>query len=350
LTRSAPRAVSADDLVVLNREIAAIVRAGVPLEVGLGGLSAGLPRSLGNLTDRLATRLRQGESLPAALDAEGSALPPVYRAVVRAGLESGRLPAALESLSAHARSIVDLRRRIIVALIYPAIVFAIAYLLFVLVAQHVVLGLATMYDMPQPAWLPALVAISRFLGTWGWVLPAVVAACVVWSIISSGLAGGRASIGGPLMAALPGIGALNRNFRTATFTELLAMLLEHDVPLDESLRIAADASGDRRLIDEMKSLATRVRGGETLAAATHRAAALPPLARWMIAAGERQGGLPATLRQVAEFHRRRAQRQAERMKVLWPLAIVVVLGGGAVLLYALFLFVPLTGLFRDLGT
>lgn len=337
---------------MLNREIAAIVRAGLPLELGLGGLSASAPRRLGRLTDRLAERLRQGQSLPAALEQEGDAVPPLYRAVVQAGLRSGRLPAALETLSACARSLIELRRRVVVALIYPAIVLAVGYVLFAFYVHHVVANLSEtyrMFDLPRRGWMTALVEASRFVSAWGWIVPAVIAVLVLWSVASSGLVGRRAVVGGRILAAVPGIGRLNRNFRTATFGDLLAMLLEHGVPLQEALEIAGDASGDRRLMSETGALVAAVREGRPLSAGLSQTTALPALARWMIAAGERQAALPATLRQVAALYRRRAEHQAEWMKVVLPVAIVLIVGGGAVLLYALTLFVPLTGLLRDLA-
>jgi type II secretory pathway component PulF len=336
--------------VTLNREIAGLVRAGIPLELGLGGLSASVPRRLGRLTDRLAERLRGGESLASALDREGG-LPPLYHAVVRAGLRSGRLPAALEALSAYARSLIDLRRRIVVAMIYPAIVLAVGYVLFAFFVEHVVASMLQtqeLFDLPRHAWLTSLADISRFIARWGWIVPAVILALVAWSAVSGGLLARRAAIGGRLLAIVPGIGGLNRNFRTATFADLLALLLEHGVPLDESLQLAAAASGSSRLAAEAGDLAASVRSGSTLASGLEHFAALPSLARWMIAAGERQGGLAATLRQVAQLYRRRAQRQADWMKVVLPVVAVILVGGGTVLLYALALFVPLTGLLRDL--
>jgi general secretion pathway protein F len=345
------RSLSTDDLVTLNREIAALVRAGVPLELGLRGLSASVPRRLGRLTDRLAERVRQGESFTEALEFERGTLPPLYRAVVRAGLRSGRLPAALETLSAYARSLIDLRRRIVVALIYPAIVLTAACVLFGVVLHRVAAELAethAMFDLPRRGWVTVLEAAGRYVAAWGWIVPAAIVAVVLWSLVSSGLVGREVRLGGPLLAALPGMKRLNRSFRTSTFADVLAMLIEHGLPLDESLGIAAEASGDRRLTAEMATLAESIRNGGPLTSGLEQATVLPGLARWMIAAGERQGALAVTLRQVAELYRRRAQQQADWIKVLVPVAVVVLVGGGAVLFYALALFVPMTTLLRDL--
>lgn len=71
-----------DDLIALNREIASLIRAGIPLNVGLRGLSDGYGNRLTELSNRLADRLDQGQSLSAALDAEGPSISPVYSSVI----------------------------------------------------------------------------------------------------------------------------------------------------------------------------------------------------------------------------------------------------------------------------
>ena len=122
--------ISIDELAALNDEIAALVRAGVPLDRGLLGAGADLHGRLRGITTALGRRLSRGESLPDALEAEKSAIPPLYRAVVEAGARSGRLPAALEALSRFVRSYSEARAAIGVALWYPILVLSLAYFLF----------------------------------------------------------------------------------------------------------------------------------------------------------------------------------------------------------------------------
>ena len=88
--------ISIDELAALNDEIAALVRAGVPLDRGLLGAGTDLPGGLRRITTALGKRLSRGESLPEALEAESRSIPPLYRAVVEAGARSGRLAVALE--------------------------------------------------------------------------------------------------------------------------------------------------------------------------------------------------------------------------------------------------------------
>src|SRR6186713_2858010 len=96
-------AVTLDDLIALNDEIVALTRAGVPLERGLLGLGMDVRGRLGRIARTLSERMSRGESLSEALASSGEGIPRVYRAVVEAGVRSGRLPVALEGLAAYAR-------------------------------------------------------------------------------------------------------------------------------------------------------------------------------------------------------------------------------------------------------
>ncbi|MGH7138195.1 MAG: type II secretion system F family protein, partial [Pirellulales bacterium] len=133
-----------DDLLALNDEIAALVRAGVPLESGLAELGRDLPGRSGRMATALAERLARGEELDRALAAYQADLPPLYVAVVTAGMKSGRLAAALEGLAVSARRIGELRRVTATALIYPVIVFLLGWAMLVgfvtFFAPHVLPG------------------------------------------------------------------------------------------------------------------------------------------------------------------------------------------------------------------
>src|SRR3954454_9198412 len=111
-------AIALEDLIALNDEIAALVRAGVPLERGLLDVGGELRGRLRAIATGLGERMGRGESLPQALEAEGERIPRVYRAVVQAGLRTGRLAVALEGLARLARRVADLRRVVGLALIY----------------------------------------------------------------------------------------------------------------------------------------------------------------------------------------------------------------------------------------
>ncbi len=157
---------SLDDLALLNAEIAALVEARIPLEPELRRLGTQMRGGAGGLATRLAERLEAGSDLAAAIEAEGSKLPEVYRAIVTAGLSSGNLPRALQLLADSSRRQADIRRITSTAMIYPALIVTLASLLYAVL----LLGL-----LPRFGWIDQ----QRF--GWGEILHQQ--AWVYWGLV-----------------------------------------------------------------------------------------------------------------------------------------------------------------------
>jgi hypothetical protein len=239
-------ALSLADLVALNDEIVALVRAGVPLERGLAQLAREAPGRL----EKLSQRLARGEPLAQALAAERSGLPPLYAAVVEAGLRAGRLPAALEGLAAAARRLDELRRAASVALVYPIIVLLVAYEFILFAFVKLIPALAVSYeDFGSRA-----AGFMHRLGDFGaavgphaqWVPIAIVLGVLVWLWQSSRAVVMEPVWAGRLLGWIPWFGRMRALGQAAAFAEMLALLVEHHTPLDEGLPLAAAATGSRR--------------------------------------------------------------------------------------------------------
>src|SRR4051794_36850176 len=112
-----PGRLSLDQLAALNDEIAALARAGLPLERGLLTIGRDVPGKLRDVMVTLGERMSRGEGLAEAMAAEGARFPTIYRAVVEAGLRAGRLSVALEGLSGFVRGYAEARRSIGMALL-----------------------------------------------------------------------------------------------------------------------------------------------------------------------------------------------------------------------------------------
>ena len=164
-----------DELLALNAEIAALVRAGVPLEQGLAALGSDMPGRLGPIAAMLAERLERGEPLLQVLADRSVRLPPVYRAVLEAGLRAGRLPAALECLAASIRRLAEARRAILAAALYPLMVVILACGLFSLFCSKIAPRLLTTvraFSAPGEQPLAVLTTWGTWAGLWGLLIPA----------------------------------------------------------------------------------------------------------------------------------------------------------------------------------
>ncbi len=350
VTRTKP--VSLEDLIALNDEIASLVRAGVPLELGIEGVGSGLSGNLGRITDLLSNQMRNGSSLSEALEAQKDAIPPIYRAVVETGIKAGRLPEALESLTRFAQSVLDLRRRIGLAFIYPAMVLLLAYVLIVAFMLFMVPQLDAAYaslHLPAQWWLTILHQLSETVPFWAAVLPILMVVFYIWwqatarSMFAPSVAAGKSLIG------LPGMGRIIANYHLANFAEVLAMLVDHEVPLHDAMTLAADSTGDLKLVRGVHSISSDLQSGKSLADSFPSTTAFPSFMRWMMSNGEKQGTLATVLRQVTDIYRRRAVHQSEWFKLVLPIVLVVVIGGGATFVYAMTLFFPLSQLLRSLS-
>ncbi len=344
------RKVTLEELIALNDEIIALVRAGVPLEMGLRELGEDRAGVLGRLAVKLAGRLSQGESLPEALSHEELGLPRTYRAIVEAGLRAGRLTVALEGVSKTAWKLADLRRRIGLAMVYPLIVLMLAYGLFLLLCTQLLPRMKFLLGSLgfQMEIYERLVDIGREAYWWGWILPAVVVLLVLWWR-SSGNQGFLSQNGRPAgMARLcPGLKKAVRYYHASQFADLLALLIEQEVPLTEAIVLAAEATGDQRMISTAGSIADETSRG--LPAAGHESRGFPPYLQWLITRPEAQGGMVQALRTAADMYRRKAVLIIEWIKVTFPVVAAVLIGGGATLIYTLTVFWPLTELLKSLA-
>ena len=344
------------ELALLNQEIAALVRAGVPLESGLAMAGSSGSGAQEVLMLRLAQRLREGQSFAEALHSEGGELPRLYRAVVEAGARTGRLPEALESLAEFAQQTLKLRRRIDLALLYPALVLLMAGVLFAFVVSFWVPRLSEAFywlDLPETNWVRRLVWLQQHLWSWAWIIPAGVFLLGGWWWFSTrgryGLKGTTETTTWSAFRVLPGIRSIVANFRRANFCDLMAMLLDHQVPLPDAALLASEAAGDGALRRVALRIAQGVRAGNSLADCLAVGRELPPFVSWMLICGERQGTLIVTLRQVADVLRQRAASESDWLRIMLPTALVVGVGGTSVLAYALAVFGPMSQLLRALG-
>jgi general secretion pathway protein F len=342
-------AVTLDQLIALSDEMAALVRAGVPLDRGLVATGRDLKGRVGRLAGRLGGRLERGQGLAEALEADGAALPPFYRAVVEAGLRSGRLSKALEGLADYARGFADTRRAIGLALLYPMLVLLLAWGLFVMFALWVAPRLdATfaLFRLPGQVTLRALRPLTAHPEYWVPILPvALVVFGLAW------LASGRASALRPgrmagLLRLVPGMGSILRLAQTADFAELLALMVDHGVPLDEAIGLAAEATGSPKVRAAASGTIEALRRGDPVDEAL---GGLPPMLAWVIATAGAGGPLVPALRHAAATYRSRAARRAETLQAVLPSVLLACVGLVAGFVYMLVVFSPVITLWRELA-
>jgi type II secretory pathway component PulF len=131
--------------------------------------------------------------------------------------------------------------------------------------------------------------------------------------------------------------------RNANLADKLATLLSAGAPLDEALRLASGAKSDPHL-------ATSANAEPAITEDSENARRLPPFLRYALWRSEAGVGHVRALRMAAELYRASAQRRADRVRLIAPLVLCAVIGGGVTLLYGLALFVPVVEMLQSLAT
>lgn len=345
--------ISLDQLIALNDEIAALVRAGVPLELGLKHIGGDTPGLLGALATTLSAEMERGQTLAEVLKRHSESFPPIYRAVVTAGVRAGNLSAALESVSGCTRRLAEIRQLVVASFIYPLLVFLLAwgmFLFFLKKITPVFLSAFEDFDTPGTIMLEQLVRLGDSMHYWGPAVPVVVILLAgVWlrGTSRANLIGSQSA--GWLLGVIPFLGSMLRSFRIAAFTDILTLLASHDVPLQEAVVLAAESVGNQQMIDTSKDVAEAIGRGEQFSLRSTGKSPFPPFLDWLVQSGRQRGALLSALRHASDSYYRRAFRQASVARILLPTAMVAVIGGGVTLAYALMLFGPWVSLMYSLG-
>jgi general secretion pathway protein F len=276
-------------------------------------------------------------------------LPPVYRAVMLAGITSGQPGKSIEMLVDSSTRLELIRRVTAIALLYPIIVIAVTSLLFSFVVTSVVprfdwLNQSHFGPFATLAHWPTTVIVAAF------ILPAVVVLAVgIWWWRSKRL-GGTLSNRFGVLAWLPGARRVCRWDNAASFSETLLLLVENNVPLDQSLRLTAQSSGDAQLRAAAEQLAEQVHKGASAATENPKQiAAFPLMIRLALRHSDNRKLLTSSLQQAATMYRDRAMRAAEWYAEFVPIALTAVLGGTLTLGFTLLVLWPYASTLREIA-
>jgi len=302
--RERPRTVRNSDFLVFNQQFNTIVKAGLPILKALDLLAerAAAPRIRPVLLD-VRDRVREGSTLSEALEKQGM-FPKVYITAVLAGEKSGNLTGVLDYFIAYQRVSVSAKKKLIAALVYPAILITVASGIVTYLVTSVVPKFAQLYadmSLQLPAVTQLLVALTvtyrfYFLG-FILALAGSAAFLVLWSRTEQGgLAVDR------LKLRVPFVGDTWIKFQVAQFCRTLSTLLQGGTPLVNALATSADAVPSRLISAGILQASQRVREGQSLHAALESTKLMPEMGLEMIEVGEASGALSSMLASVAEFY------------------------------------------------
>ena len=340
-----------DEIIALNDEILALTQAGVPLGRGLLDLGTDMPRQLRAAAESIGARLEQGETLESIVASQQSNLPPVYRAVVAAGIESGRLPVSLERLSSTLARVAELQRAITLAAVYPLLLVLLATMLITFFGTPLMASIRETFLIQRlsiPRWLSAVFDVGIGVGPYAvYVGLGFVVLVISWLSLNRRVFASRAWLY-RIIGWLPGLYRLVNAGRTAAFLETLRLLVSQQIPLDRAMTLAAESTGDSILVRDATSIADAIRRGENANPQTNTGS-IPPLVGWLLTTEQTHQSLTAALDNMSETYTERTERIGELLRTFLPIWLTVVVGGSVTSLYVASITIPWITMLRTMS-
>ena len=331
-------AARARDHVLFMRQLATLLRAGVPLLQALGVTEASQASpDLRRVIVQLRHQLEGGQTLSVAMQAYPRHFEALTCRMIAAGELSGALDVMCDRAAGYQERMLNLRDKVRTALFYPAMVLLMALMLTLALLLFVIPSFARLYAdagalLPWPT--RVVLAISDGLMAYGpWLL-----------LLLLGIGGGVARFGSrwPALRAtldrfvvhIPLLGGLITKAALARWAGTFAALFAAGVPLRQTLEAAGGAAGHTIYAEATASLQADVTAGQMVSAALARARVFPPMMVQMAAVGEESGSLDGLMAKVADYYEQELAEAVARLSNLIEPVLMVVLGlliGGVVI-------------------
>ncbi len=339
LSRGGTRRASRAETAALIRELATAQEAGLPLMTALRTIRRQATAATAPILDHLITRVEAGESLYRAAADWGNPFDDLIVGMLRAAEASGQMSTVLHQLADLLDRSIELRRELLGAIIYPAIIAALiaasGVVLMTVLVPRLIEPLAGQMNIPWPT--AVVLGIADFIQSWWpWMLVGLGAVVLLW----------RAWIRVPenrfridlLKLRLPLVGPLLRDVAVARFTRTLGTLAAAGLPILEGLRITRDTLGNVALAEAVDRVQDQVTSGRPLAEPLEQSGLFPPLLVQVVNLGERSGRLEEMLLHSASSFDRQVNASLNIFtKALPPVLLIVMAGIAAFVLAAILL-------------
>jgi len=328
------KTVTGNHLGAMTRELATLLRAGLPLDRALELLIGLAPTpAVSTLLQQIRDDVRGGKALSQALDARRDVFSRFYVNIIRAGEAGGALGVVLTRLADTMERNKELRENVKSALIYPTILVCVAVLSVMVLLVWVVPQFEQTFAhagkaMPLPTVI--VVVVGTFLKQWWWAVLAFVVLFAWWA---------RRRLADPVVRhrwdarvlRMPLVGDLVTKVEVARLARTLATLLGNGVALLTGLAIVRETLGNSVLAGALEGVIARLREGKGFGRPLAETGLYPKLATQMILVGEESGRLEEMLTRVAEVYDREVQMAIKRfLAILEPaliLGLAVMIGG-----------------------
>ena len=322
--------VKAKDIALFTRQLATMMKAGVPLlqSFEIVGKGSSNP-AMAKLVMELKTDVETGSALAAAFRKYPLYFDALFCNLVAAGEQAGILETLLDRLAMYQEKILAIKSKIKSALFYPIAIIAVAFIITAVIMIFVIPAFKQVFtnfgaDLPAPT-LFVMSISDTFVAYWYIIFPVIIGSIVGF------LQAWKRSLAvqifmDKLMLKLPVFGDLIRKSTIARWTRTLSTMFAAGVPLVEALDSVGGASGNYVYSSATKQIQQEVSGGTALTVAMQNANVFPSMVLQMCSIGEETGALDAMLGKVADFYEAEVDDAVEALSSLMEPMIMVVLG------------------------
>ncbi|HNO79579.1 MAG TPA: type II secretion system F family protein [Phycisphaerae bacterium] len=320
--------ISNDDLIFFNEQLASMADAGIALDQGLAQMAQDLESpALRRWVQALVADLRAGATVEQALARHESQLPILYSEVIKAGVKSGDLSSTLFQLNQHLRLTKNTRRVLWESISYPLMVLTIGLAVisfFFMVVVPPLKEIFADFDTRLPNLTLLMITIGDYYPTILVILGAIVLSMIlVWQFMRFTPTG--RDLKDSFVLSFPIIGRVYSASLLARFMRSVASAVASNIPLPDSLRLGADATGCKPLMRDARTLAAVAEQGRSIFEASQSTRMVPPLFGYCVQSAKSRDALPQSLNSLAAAYEDRAIHSQSMIRVvLFPIMIVVV--------------------------
>ncbi|MEO0032066.1 MAG: type secretion system protein GspF [Pseudomonadota bacterium] len=315
-------------LALFTRQLASLVTVS-PLEEALRTIArqTEAPKARAILS-QVHAGVVEGLPLAEAMRREEASFPPIYRAMIAAGENSGSLPGIANRLADLLERQAQVRGRILAALAYPVVLSLVAIAVVTGLMISVVPRVVEQFDNASrqlPFLTRVVIAISQGLAAWWWAILIGLALAALGAARALRDPAVRLACDA-LVLRLPLIGRMVRDVHAASLARTLSTMIEARLPLVDGLRLSGRTVSNRVQRASLEAITEKVRAGGSLSAALRDAGTFPPLVVYLAASGEASGQLGPMLERAAEYLEREFEAFTSAALALLEPAIIIVMG------------------------
>ena len=332
------RKITDKDISMFTRQLATMMKAGVPLLQSFDIVSKGHSNpSMSKLIQDLRGDIETGTSLNNAFRKYPLYFDPLFCNLVGAGEQAGILEELLTRLAVYKEKTIAIKGKIKSALMYPISILGIAFIVTAVIMIWVVPAFKSVFtsfgaDLPGPTLF--VMAVSEFFVAYWWAIFGGLFASIYFFFQSWQRSAKMQRTMDLLLLKAPIFGTVIRKAAIARWTRTLATMFAAGVPLVESLDSVGGAAGNALYLEATKKIQNEVSTGTSLTVAMQNSNVFPPLVTQMVAIGEESGALDSMLSKVAQFFEDEVDEAVAALSSLMEPLIMVILGvliGGLVI-------------------